>query len=326
MAAFTFAVLAGLCFAIAASAASPGRPVKVFLCAGQSNMAGAGSRNGLDPADAKLFPDPAVRFWFASPGRDNASTEWSALGSGPGGFGPEQLFAIEMKRLFPDDQIAVVKVSRGATPISYWLPAGETTGAHPPGHRTLAATIETVSQGLNGERTDGRIPDWSWAGFVWMQGEGDANGTMTPAGVYREKLQRLAAWVRGRTGVADLPIVVGRISAQLSPGVVRETGMLRVSKAKSPDSKGIADGADFLDDGQRRGPIWFDAKLAHVRGDQMAFCAADPCAAWVDIDDLPLRDYWHYTAGGYAEMGRRFARAYRDLTLRRAESPARQPR
>lgn len=68
------AALAGLWLMVGALAASPGKPVKVFLCAGQSNMAGAGNRNGLDGADARLFPDPAVRFWFASPGRDNASS------------------------------------------------------------------------------------------------------------------------------------------------------------------------------------------------------------------------------------------------------------
>ena len=103
--------------------------------------------------------------------------------------------------------------------------------------------------------------------------------------------------------------------------MVRETGMLRVSKSKSPDGKGIADHADFLDDRQKRGPIWFEVKLANVRADQVAFCAADRRAAWVDIDDLPLRDRWHYQPGGYAEMGRRFARAHRDLTLLRGEAP-----
>lgn len=322
----TALALAGLVLAAATSAAEAGRPVQVFLCAGQSNMAGIGNRHGLEPADARLFPDPAVRFWFASPGRDNASTQWSALGAGPGGFGPEQLFAVEMKLLFPREEIAIVKVSRGATPINYWLPAEGTNAAHPPGHRTLAATIETVRQHLDREKAAGSIPAWAWAGFVWMQGEGDANGTMAPAGVYREKLQRLARWVREQTRVADLPIVIGRISAQLSPAVVRETGMMRVSRARSSDGKGIADDADFLDDGQRRGPIWYAAKLALVRADQVAFVAADPCAAWVDIDDLPLRDFWHYTAGGYAEIGRRFARAYRDLTLRRAEPPRPGPR
>lgn len=312
------AAVAGLVLAVAASAATPGRRVKVFLCAGQSNMAGAGSRSGLDPADAKLFPDPAIRFWFASPGRGTPTNRWAALGEGPGGFGPEQLFAIEMKRLYPNHPIAIVKVSRGATTMNYWLPAGGRDGAHLPGHASLAATIEAVTQDLTAASTAGTVPDWSWAGFVWMQGEGDANGTMEPAGVYREKLHRLAAWVRERTGVADLPIVLGRISAQLSPAIVRETGMLRVSKSKSSDGKGIADDADFLDDGQPRGPIWFAAKLAHVRADQVAFCAADRCAAWIDIDDLPLRDRWHYSAGGYAEMGRRFARAFRDLTQRPA--------
>jgi len=299
-------------------------PVKVFLCAGQSNMGGAGSRNALNATDAKLFPDADIRFWFADPARDSTATNWVPLGTGPGNFGPEQLFAIEMKNLFPSHRIAIVKVSRGATAINYWLPAEQPGGPGPPGHQSLARTLDTVTRALDAEKASGALPGWSWGGFVWMQGEGDANGTMGPQGVYLNKLKWLAAWVRERTGTAALPIVIGRISSQLSPAIVRQTGMLRVSRSQAPDGKGMADNADHLDDGRPRGPIWFEQKLRNVRADQQAFCAADPCAAWVDIDDLVLRDAWHYDAAGYAEMGRRFAAAYRSLTgTPRARMPAR---
>jgi len=289
------------------------RPVKVFLCAGQSNMAGAGSRAGLSADDAKLFPDREVRFWFADPAQDKASPGWSRLGDPVGKFGPEQMVGVEMKRAFPGHRIAIVKVSRGATPIRYWLPPGKPGQPGEPGHLTLARTIREVTERLDAEKASGEIPGWAWAGFFWMQGEGDANGTMAPAGTYLPKLRELAAWAREQTATPGLPIVIGRISAQLSPAVVRDTGMLRISRAKSADGKGIADNADHLDDGQRRGPIWFEKKLLDVRADQEAFCAADPRAAWVDIDDLVLRDSYHYDAAGYAEMGRRFAKACRAL-------------
>lgn len=38
-----------------------GKPVKVFLCSGQSNMAGSGNMNGLSEQDKALFPDKTVR-------------------------------------------------------------------------------------------------------------------------------------------------------------------------------------------------------------------------------------------------------------------------
>ena len=34
-----------------------------------------------------------------------------------------------------------------------------------------------------------------------------------------------------------------------------------------------------------------------------------PKAAWVDIDDLEMKDGWHFHPQGYVEMGHRFATA-----------------
>jgi hypothetical protein len=289
------------------------KPVKVFLCSGQSNMAGAGNMNRLSAEDKALFPDKTVRYWCLKTDAADRTCKWNPLGTLSGSFGPEQTFALEMKKLYPDRQIAVVKVAKGATPINFWLPAE--AGSDPLGCKTLLEAIAQTTIALNGEKAAGAIPDWSWGGFVWMQGEGDANGTMEPAGTYLTKLKRLAAIVREKTGTPQLPVVIGRISWQLAPSVVRESGMLRVSQAKSPDGKGGIDNrADYLDDGKKRGPIWFEQKLVQVRNDQEAFCAQDGHAAWADIDDLAVKDNWHYNADGYAEIGRRFARACQTLS------------
>ncbi len=89
--------------------------------------------------------------------------------------------------------------------------------------------------------------------------------------------------------------------------------MIRALKSQSADGKGFPDNADFVGDGKKRGPIWFEKKLLDVRANQEAFCAQDGNAAWADIDDIVLKDSYHYDAGGYAEMGRRFAEAYMKL-------------
>ena len=164
------------------------------------------------------------------------------------------------------------------------------------------------------KKQSGEIPGWAWAGFIWMQGEGNANGVIMPPGSYLPELNKLAAWSRTATATPNLPIVIGRISSQLSPSVVRDSGDLRVSKAKAPNNPAaLPDDCDNLDDGQKRGPLWHDKQLQNVRADQLAFCAADPRAAWVNIDDLPLHDGYHYAAPGYVEMGDRFAKAYLEL-------------
>lgn len=303
------AVLTAVMFApFAAIAASSGKPVKVFLCSGQSNMAGAGSMNGLSEEDKAQFPDQTVRYWCLKPSAADRVCKWNPLGTMSCGFGPEQTFALEMKKLYPDFQIAVVKVAQGATVINYWLPDGG-------GGKTLFEAIEKTTTSLNDEKASGTIPDWSWGGFVWMQGEGDANGTMEPAGTYLKKLSQLALLVREKTRQPQLPVVIGRISWQVAPSVVRDSGMLRVSRGKSSDGKGIDNRADYLDDGKKRGPVWFEKKLVQVRDDQQAFCAQDGHAAWVNIDDLVVIDNWHYNAAGYAEMGRRFAKAHQKLSF-----------
>ena len=296
-----------------AAAQTPGLPVKVFLCAGQSNMGGAGNTAGLDATTAALFPDKDI--WYRWSDIEHSNNKWDPLDGPPGGFGPEKTFAVEMAKAYPGSRIAILKVQRGATPIDFWLKGDPNPYNSRLGAAELDKQVAAVIADLNARKASGEIPGWEWSGFIWMQGEGDANGVMQPPGTYLALLKKLAAWSRTATGTSNLPIVLGRISSQLSPAVVRASGDVRASKSKAKpgDTNVLPDECDNLDDGQKRGPLWHDKELQLVRADEVAFTTQDPKSAWVNIDDLVLADGYHYPASGYAEMGRRFARMYLDL-------------
>lgn len=294
-----------------------GKPVLLFLCAGQSNMAGGGGDYRQAMPEAEL-PRKDIWFWPATP-PDLDPGSWLALGeeiTAGGrtlgtGLGPEASFAVAMAAAHPDKTVAVLKVSRGATPIGYWLPGEPSEFNSREGYLMLKKLLRTVRADLDGKVSAGVIPSYETGGFVWMQGEGNANGVVRPRGEYLAALKELAAFVNEELGARDIPIVLGRISSQLSPAVERESGMERLSKSRGGD---FPDTAEFLNDGKKRGPLWHAEGLANVRADQEQFARDYPAAAWVDIDDIPLADPYHYTAAGYVEMGRRFAAAMNKLT------------
>lgn len=230
------------------------------------------------------------------------------------GLGPEAAFAVKMAETCPDHTIAIFKCSRGATDIGYWTPGEENPWNTRDGYKQLDRLIPAILADLEAKKKAGVIPGYEVAGFVWMQGEGDANGTHRADHEYIGHLRLLSAFINDKAGTKDIPIVLGRISIQLSPECVRESGVLRVSKSKGGN---LPDDTDFLDDGRKRGPLWHVAQLHRVRTDQEAFCREYPRAAWVDIDDWELKDAYHYAPAGYVAMGRRFAAAMRKLLEKR---------
>ena len=303
-------------FATAFAAPSPdARPVKVFLCAGQSNMLGIGNLEGLSPELAKEFPAKDILYWWVTPFPENnppGSKGWTNPTKGEGGFGPDRIFALEMRKAFPNHTIAIAKASRGATALKFWLPNQQDPSKNKAGAVVLTELIAGVTADLDAQKASGKIPDWEWAGFVWQQGEAESNGPTGPRFpvTYDTDLAQLVSIVRQLTRTPNLPVVLGRISSQISPRAVRDTGVLRLSKSKNPGVKNaLPDEADNLDDGQRRGPVWHHDRLYAVRAAQEKYVASEPRAAWVDVDDIQVRDSYHYDVNGYAEFGRRFAKA-----------------
>ena len=180
--------------------AKAGKPIKVYLLAGQSNMVGSGTPKTDLPAALRI-PQPDVEFYNAygpGPLQQNA---WVLLQPGSTfDFGLELTFGRTMADLFPRERIALVKCAAGNTNLDVdWNPDSGPWYPH---------LKETVAAGLRA-LTD-RGDTYEIAGMVWMQGESDsAFANMAPK--YKLNLTRFIARARRDFDVPDMPFVIGRI-------------------------------------------------------------------------------------------------------------------
>ena len=178
-----------------------GRPVKLFLLGGQSNMDGCGLGEEL-PAMFRSHPKNVVTW-------DNQKKLWVGLTKDSMAtarrqqFGPEMAFAHRLAKIYPNHTIALVKTSAGGTKLhTQWVP-GKGMYERFIGNFRKAST-QLKDAGLA----------YEVAGMLWMQGESDS-ATLEMAGAYEENLKLLVADVRKQTGNARLPFVMGRISSSL---------------------------------------------------------------------------------------------------------------
>ncbi len=293
---FKFLLLILIAFAVTVSA----KKYKVFYLGGQSNMDGFGYNNQLPTKlnkpvdDVYIFHGNSTRDSFELGGQG----VWEVLKPGHGTnhtstfeknnlsdrFGVEITFAHEMKKMFPNENIALIKYSRGGTsihidaagPFGCWDP-DFTTGTGNNQYDHFLATVKNAFavEDIDGDgETDELIP----AGILWMQGESDANN-LEIANLYLFNLKRLMDLIRAAFRVDDLPVVIGRIS----------------------DSGNDADGK-----------VWDFGNV--VRWQQAKFVNQDGNAALVTTTDkYSYSDKWHYDTAGYIDFGKLFAKAMQGL-------------
>ncbi len=269
----------------------------LYFLGGQSNMDGYGSVSNLP--DSLKGPIAGAVIFHGNPAPDDSMTGglgiWRPLQAGHGAgfasdgmsntyselFGVELTFAKRLRELDADQNIAIMKYSRGGTSIDAraagqfgsWDPDyGEHDGINQYDH-FLATVRNALAVGdVDGDgRPDNLVP----AGILWMQGESDASYTAEIAFRYRNNLERLMNLIRAALHVDDLPVVIGRIS----------------------DSGQDADGM-----------VWNHGDA--VRAAQAAFVEQDAAAALVTSTDIyAYSDPWHYDSAGFIDLGGRFAEA-----------------
>lgn len=185
---------------------------KVFILSGQSNMSGGGP---VVPEGLQF--DPAVgdkvRMWDASDvwNKRGVLGKWVNLNELQAIkkemrmdiIGPEFGFAKAMSELYPAEEIHLIKVAKGGTPINFWLP-DEKGKAN--GHTQLLENLKNALAKIEGE--------YEIMGMLWMQGESDAK-TQAEAEAYQKKLEQLIALVRKETAKPELPVVIGRLSSRI---------------------------------------------------------------------------------------------------------------
>lgn len=211
---------------------------------------------------------------FSSNGRQNSYSDR---------FGVEQTFALRLRELDPNRNIALIKYSRGGTSID--AEAAREYGSWDPGYQDGVNQydhfLSTISNAMATRDIDGdSFPDSLVpAGIVWMQGESDADCTEEIAFRYQDNLTTLMGLIRTALGADDIPVVIGRIS----------------------NSGQVASGL-----------VWEHMEI--VRYAQAAYVESDSAAALVaSTDDYGYSDPWHYDTEGYVDLGRRFAEAVLEL-------------
>jgi hypothetical protein len=296
-------LLPSLLFTVLTAAILSGKDYHLYYLGGQSNMDGYGFVKEL-PEDLQK-PSCGTWIYHGNMRGDlqplDGKGMWSKLQPGHGKdfksdgktnqygqrFGVELSFARKLQELRPEENIALVKYSKGGTSIAIeaarnfgcWDPdfvKGDSEHKHINQYDHFLATLRgalSVSDIDGDGEADRLIP----SGILWMQGESD--GTMYSASLeYEANLKRLMDLIRASLHQDDLPVVVGRIS-------------------------------DSMKDGKK---VWEFGET--LRAAQAAFCEKDPAAALVtSTDNYGYSDPWHYDTAGYLDLGEKFAEAMNKL-------------
>ncbi|MEQ9411231.1 MAG: sialate O-acetylesterase [Fuerstiella sp.] len=241
----------------------------------------------------------ALAFTATAPAADDRPVHLFVLSgqSNMAGMNPKLGFEPEAALLFPEADVAYIKVAVGGQPIRYWVTEWNQIALQ---HGIDAEKVRakdkhkgTIYYQQILDQFAGLLkkhPDPASVTFCWMQGERDAKTNLDAA--YGDALKQLIANLRRDLKQPKMSFVIGRLS---------DFG--------TPDNE-----------------AW-----QTVRKSQVEIAEADPLGAWVDCDDLNnktkngvVRNDLHYTKDGYELLGRRYARQARALI--EGEEPAKDGR
>jgi hypothetical protein len=243
---FCFLLIQALCIAPSKRvyAESSTTKSKVYILAGQSNMAGIGMNHEL--SSEYLGVQEKVKIYAEGTVDDSLKGVWSPLcpgfGGGSGCFGPELTFGRDISAAYPDSQIFLIKCGWSGTNLQAdWRPpsAGGTTG---PLYKNLVQTVNGALAALD------KNIDYELAGMCWMQGESDAC-SIYPANDYEDNLTAFINDVRKEFNAPTLPFVIAMID---DSDVWAENAIVRqaeINISKNVPNVGIFDTKDYDTDG-----------------------------------------------------------------------------
>ena len=275
-------ILLTVVFAFSAHAAD--KPIKTFICAGQSNMVGYGDSTKL-PDNLRKGNDRVLMFengkWQPLRPFEPANQGQRRLGLTEFHFGPEIAFGHEMAKAWPDETIGIIKFSIGGTSLLAWKPDWSREDADRVGQGRLGSLYKRLMDKVDAAK---QSRDIEIVGFLWLQGGGDMK-KVDVAKEYLDNLKSLVAAVHKATGVPDLPFIYGS---------TRQQGI--------PDD--LSDLEPEVMDGQYPAAQWvlkaqFDVQKAIPKSKMVILR---------DIEKHPKNV--HYNTAGQLKVGKLFADAY----------------
>jgi len=164
---------------------------KVFLLAGQSNMAGRGE---VTDEDLKIHPRVLM---LAKNGSWQYAVDPIHYDKKVAGVGLGKSFAIELAERDEKITIGLVPAACGGSSISKWEPGAyfEKTDSHPYDD-AIARTRQAMENG-------------TLSGILWHQGESDSKPDMVP--VYKDKLVELVSRFRSDFDANEVPFIIGQL-------------------------------------------------------------------------------------------------------------------
>ena len=238
---------------LTSSAFAQGARREVYLCAGQSNMAGRGATM---EADRQI--DPCV-FALDAAGHWGPATAPLHFDKKSAGVGPGLTFGRALAAADETVEIGLVPCAVGGSSITDWQPGAEhqSTRAHP---------FDDLKRRIEIARAWGPI-----RGVIWHQGESDLG---RDAATYRAELLTLIERVRTLVGDPQLPWVVATLGDFKVANADAAQGMnsLLVSLPGATDHLACVRSAGLGDKGDG---THFDAAGARALGQRFALAMLD---------------------------------------------------
>lgn len=194
--------LSAILACLLASAGLRAEEIDLFILAGQSNAQGWQGDGAKYPADPQGL-DGKIRFRWTSPGISSSQGQWTTMrkqgGRFPAGhFGLEVSFARKLKEAGYNP--AVFKYTLGSTSLAgNWKLPGQ-GGMYDAMVKDLGLAVEQLKQAGHTVK---------FRGFVWIQGESDAQ-TRALALAYEGRLKTLVDDLRlNATQTPEMPAILG---------------------------------------------------------------------------------------------------------------------
>lgn len=182
------------------------KPMKVFILAGQSNMAGQGDPSEL-PAEFQKHPDNVL---MPIPPRDRKGrprTDLVPFAPFPERFGPEVGFAHAMAEAWPDQKIVLIKKAIGGTSALAWAPDWTRERAAVTQNERNGPLYQNLMEQLVEPIRKRYGDDVEVAGVLWAQGGRDGRYEQS-AKEYEQNLKKIIAAFRKDIGKPELPFIL----------------------------------------------------------------------------------------------------------------------